>query len=62
MNEAIVLKLNVYRDFAHYYVNVYFVNTLIRVKSASYRNHNCNYNFVNNVYFVNILTFNFYDY
>jgi hypothetical protein len=62
VNEAIVFKLGVYDDFAHYYVNVYLINILIRVKSASYRNYNRNYSFVNNLYFVNTSTLNFHNY
>jgi len=62
MSEAIVLGLGVHRDFAHCYANVYSINTLIRVKSASYCDHNRNYSFINNLYLVNTLTLDFYDY
>jgi len=62
VSEVIVLELSVYRNLVHYYVDVHFVNTLIRVKNAFYRNYNCDHNLVNNSYFVNTLTLDFYDY
>jgi len=62
VNEAIVFELDVHRDFAHYYVDVHSINTSIRVKSAFYCDYNCDYNFVNNFYFVNNLIFDLYNY
>jgi len=62
VSEAIVLKLDVYRDFAHYYVDVHLINILIRIKSVSYRDHSRNYSLVNNFYLVNISTLNLHNY
>jgi len=61
VSEAIVFELDVRRDLAHCYVSVHSTNTLIRVKSAFYRNHSRNYSLVNNFYFVNTSTLDLYD-
>ncbi len=61
MNEVIVLELSVHRDFAHCHVDVHFVDTLIRVKNASYRNYNRDYSLVNDFYFVDTSTLDLHD-
>lgn len=61
MSEAIVLGLGVHRDLAHCYAGVHSINTLIRVKSASHRDHSRDHSLINDFYLANTSTLDLHD-